>query len=328
MKYIDVQYDCPFDNFALEEYLLLDAPEDSYLFFYIHKPAIIVGAHQNTIEEINEEYVREKKITIARRMSGGGAVYHDHGNLNFSFVKPGKRSDVNDFKAFTKPIVEVLRKLGVPAELHGRNDLVVDGKKISGNASCYKNGRILAHGTLLFKANMEELGNALCANEIKLRSKGVQSVRSRVANISDYLSQELAIEDLKQAIVQYFAENEGVLPHVLSRDVEQQIKHRAQKHFSSWDWNWGVSPTYNIRRIEKFPCGIVDIRITKKNDIIERAKIYGDFFTFQAVDELEDMLKNATWTKVGLKEALSNVNIESYFASLNNDEFIDFLLKK
>lgn len=328
MKYINVQYDCPFDNFALEEHLLLDAPEDSYLFFYIHKPAIIVGAHQNTIEEINETYVREKEIVVARRMSGGGAVYHDHGNLNFSFVKPGKRNDVNDFEAFTKPIVDVLRSLGVPAELQGRNDLVVEGKKISGNASCYKNGRILAHGTLLFDANMSELAKALQVNEIKLRSKGVQSVRSRVANIADYLSPDVTIEGLKQAIIQYFAENEGVSPYELTEDIERKINYRAQNHFSSWAWNWGASPSYNIHRVEKFPCGIVDVRITKKNDAIESAKIYGDFFTYQSVDDLEKALMKTPWTKKGLADALSAINIESYFTSLNNETFIDFLLDK
>lgn len=326
MKYINVHYDRPYENFALEEHLLLDAPEDSYLFFYIHKPSIIVGAHQNTLEEINANYVKENNITVARRMSGGGAVYHDHGNLNFSFVKPGKKTEVNDFAAFTKPIVNVLQRLGVPAQLHGRNDLVVDGKKISGNASCYKNGRILAHGTLLFKANMTELGNALQANEIKLRSKGVQSVRSRVTNIADYLPPEMTIEDLKQEILHYFAENEDVMPYQLSEETERQIKKRAQDHFSTWEWNWGVSPTYNIRRMDKFPCGIVDVRLLKKGNIISAAKIYGDFFTFQETSELEELLKNAEWTKEGLDRALQDVEIKSYFSSLDNDSFIDFLL--
>lgn len=326
MKVINIQYDIPYYNFALEEYLLEQAPSDDYLFFYIHRPAIIVGKHQNTLEEINEKYVQEKNIQVARRMSGGGAVYHDEGNLNFSFVKPGKATDVNDFVSFTKPIVEVLQQLGAPAELSGRNDLTVDGFKVSGNASCFKNDRILSHGTLLFKANMGELANALNVSDIKLKSKGIQSVRSRVANLADYLPTDLTIEDLKDAIIHHFKDKEHVEIWTPTSEERAVWEKRAEEHFATWQWNWGQSPDYNVRRVAKFPCGLIDVRLNKQENKIKQAYIYGDFFTAQDVKDLASAFTNQEWTEQALTDALKDMEISRYFANITNQEFIYFLI--
>lgn len=328
MKVIDVTFDRPYDNFALEEYLLTKAPEDEYFFFYIHRPSIIVGRHQNTLEEINEAYVQEHGITVARRMSGGGAVYHDHGNLNFSFVKPGRHTDVNDFASFTKPIVGALQSLGVPVQLSGRNDLTIDGKKISGNASCFKNGRILSHGTILFKADVQALGKALSPNEIKLRSKGVQSVQARVANLADYLQQDMSIEGLKKAILHYFSQQGDMELISLDPVLVEKIHHRAETHFAQWEWNWGQSPDYNQRCFEKFSCGIIDIRLKVVDGIIKRMKIYGDFFTAEDVARLENIFENVPYDEKAVERVLIDISLDDYFKEMDQKTFLAFLFHK
>lgn len=326
MKYIDVDWHVPYDNFALEEYLLEHAPEDDYLFFYINDPSIIIGSHQNTAEEINEAFVKEHHIMVARRMSGGGAVYHDAGNLSFSFVKPGDRSDVNNFEAFTRPIVEVLRNLGTDAKLSGRNDLHIGDKKISGNASCFRNGRILSHGTLLFDTDMSKLGDALRVKEIKLKSKGVQSVRSRVGNIKDFLTEDMSVYDLRKAILEYFRENEGVEPYVLSDEALAHIQARSRDHFSTWAWNWGESPSYDLQRMAKFTSGLIDVRLNVERGIIKGMTIFGDFFTWKDPADLSARLINVAFTQEALTKALQEEDIDAYFKGLDVDTFVDFLL--
>ncbi|HCX64921.1 MAG TPA: lipoate--protein ligase, partial [Eubacteriaceae bacterium] len=206
MKYIKTNWNIPYYNMALEEYLMQEMPKDDYVFFYIHSPSIIIGKHQNTIEEINQEYVNENNIFISRRLSGGGAVYHDEGNLNFSFVMKAENKDINNFKKFTQPIILALKELGIESELSGRNDLTIDGKKFSGNAQYARKGRLLHHGTLLFDSTMSNLSKSLNVKELKIKSKGVKSVKSRVTNIKPYLKEDYSIFDFKNYLINYISE--------------------------------------------------------------------------------------------------------------------------
>ncbi|MTI71482.1 MAG: lipoate--protein ligase [Firmicutes bacterium] len=325
MKYIKTNWNIPYYNFALEEYLMNEALEDSYIFFYIHKPSIIVGKHQNTIEEVNKEFVKENDITVARRLSGGGAVYHDIGNLNFSFIQKAEKEYVNDFEKFTKPVINALKKLGVEAKLSGRNDILVDGKKISGNAQYYKKGRILSHGTLLFDADMGNLTKALKVKDLKIKSKGIKSVRSRVANVKDYLDREMSIFELKEHILNYISNNEGIEEYVLSKDELNKITKAAEGKFSTWDWNWGNSPKYEIQKIDKFPCGLIDVRLNVKNGKIKDCKIFGDFFTRRNIKELEEFLCDRIYEKKSIKRDLKNIDLTDYFNGLKIEEFAEFL---
>src|SRR5690625_4956285 len=189
MKFIDNKgITDPRINLALEEYMLENFGEkDTYLLFYVNEPSIIIGRNQNTVEEINTEYVDKKDIKVVRRLSGGGAVYHDLENLNFSFITKDDGDSFHNFAKFTKPLVDVLNELGVPAKLEGRNDLVVEGRKISGNAMYSTKGRMFSHGTLMLDSEIEEVVKALNVNKAKIESKGIKSIRSRVANISEFL---------------------------------------------------------------------------------------------------------------------------------------------
>lgn len=325
MKYIKTDWDIPYYNFALEEYLMTEAPLDSYIFFYIHKPSIIVGKHQNTIEEINEEFVKENGIVVARRLSGGGAVYHDGGNLNFSFVQKASKQDVNNFEKFTRPVIDALKELGVEAELSGRNDILVDGKKISGNAQYYTKGRILSHGTLLFDADMSNLSKALKVKDLKIKSKGIKSVRSRVANIKDYMKKDMSIFELKNYILDYISNNVNVEEYVLNESELEIIKEKAENKFGKWDWNWGKSPEYEVQKIDKFACGLIDVRLNIKNGKIKDCKIYGDFFTKRNIEELEEFLCDKTYEKNSIKIALKDIDLSDYFHGLDAEEFLNLL---
>lgn len=214
MLFINIQgiHD-PRINLAIEEYALKHLNIDqSYLLFYINEPSIIIGKHQNTVEEIHVDYVRENGIHVVRRLSGGGAVYHDLGNLNFSFITKDDGKSFANFKKFTEPVVQALHHMGVQATLSGRNDLLVDGKKISGNAQFSTRGRMFSHGTLMFHVDMDPLVHALQVKQEKIQSKGIKSVRSRVANISDYLSQPMSIEEFRQCLLESIFEGQSPIP--------------------------------------------------------------------------------------------------------------------
>ena len=327
MKYIKTDYRIPAYNMAMEDLIINYLPEDDYLTFYIHDPSIIIGRHQNTLEEINEEYVREKGIHIQRRLSGGGAVYHDHGNLNFSFIVRGSRDDVNHFDVLTLPVIKTLEKLGVKAELSGRNDILIDGKKFSGNAQYFHNGRLLQHGTIMLNSEMSELAHALKVKPIKIESKGVKSVRSRVTNIMDYLEDKtLTVEQFKDLLLETIGEIYPLEEYALT-DEEKVIHNRlVEEKFKTWEWNYGKSPKFNVSKMEKFPSGIIDVRIDVEEGLIEDIKIYGDFFVREDISTLEDKLRGVKYTKEDVLKALENVNIQDYFNQMTNVEFTDFLV--
>ena len=326
MKYIKTNWDVPYYNFALESYLLKHAPEDEYVFFYIHAPSIIIGKHQNALEEINQTYVEKHKIVVARRLSGGGAVYHDEGNLNFSFVKPTAASEMTNFEKFTRPVIETLNKLGVEAELSGRNDILVDGKKVSGNAQFYTNGRLLSHGTLLFNANLAVLSQALNVKPLKIQSKGIRSVVSRVANISEYLKDDMSIYALKDAIIEHLAERLRIDEYVLSADELKQIEQNAREHFASWAWNYGKTPRFELQKMDKFECGIIDVRLNVNRGRIESLKIYGDFFALQELDIIEQTLQGLPYRKDAIAEVIDDALVQATFKNLSAQAFIDLLI--
>src|SRR5699024_8084444 len=189
-------------NLAIEEYAIRNFTDhNDYLLFYINEPSIIIGRHQNTLEQVNQEYVEEHHIHVVRRISGGGAVYHDLGNLNFSFMTDYNPEKLNNFKQFTAPIIKILNEMSVPAEMKGRNDIEANGKKISGNAQFSSVKRMFSHGTLLLNCDLSEVTKALTVKMTKIKSKGHKSARARVANIAEFLDEPLTTEAFKEKIV-------------------------------------------------------------------------------------------------------------------------------
>lgn len=315
-------------NLAIEEYCIRNLPIGSdYLLFYINEPSIIIGRNQNTLEEVDQEYVEKKGIKVVRRISGGGAVYHDFGNLNFSFMTDFHRSKLNNFKQFTEPIVKVLNDMGVPAELKGRNDIVVKDKKISGNAQFSSVKRMFNHGTLLLDSDLSEVSKALTVRMTKIQSKGHKSARARVANISEFLDEPLSTDQFREKILQsIYEDNSSFETYELTEEDWKGIYKLRDEKYNTWDWNYGKSPKFDIKREKKFPSGIIDLRIkVKKGGEIENVKIYGDFFGKDPVEDIEDKLKGVRYIKADIAEALKDVDLYTYFGELDKEDFINLV---
>ncbi|MGN7471688.1 lipoate--protein ligase [Brevibacillus sp. SAFN-007a] len=329
MKFIDNQgITDPRINLAIEEYALkyLPASED-YLLFYINEPSIIIGKNQNTIEEINSAYVEEHNIHVVRRLSGGGAVYHDLGNLNFSFITNDDGESFHNFRKFTEPVVQALKKLGVEAELTGRNDIQVGERKISGNAQYATKGRMFSHGTLLFDSEMENVVAALKVNADKIQSKGIKSIRSRVANISEFLPQPMTIEEFRLAILHsIFGEGE-VEEYKLTAEDWEKIHELSKARYQSWDWNYGKSPKSNYRQSKRFDnIGSIEVQLDIEKGKIKEAKIYGDFFGVRDVAELEELLRDTPYDRASVSERLAGVNLQEFFGNLDREAFVSLLI--
>ena len=252
-------------NLALEEYVLRHKPTDEdCLLFYVNAAAIIIGRNQNTIEEINPGVVARRGITVVRRISGGGAVYHDLGNLNFSFITPLVQGRFNRYDYFTKPVIETLESLGVPAELGGRNDILAGGRKISGNAQFATPTRMFSHGTLLFDANLDDVTAALNPKPGKVESKGVKSIRSRVANISEFLAEPMTVDELRERILEtiFGTRDRARIPQVELTNADwAAVRELVERKYGAWSLNYGENPDYNVQRARRFPAGEIDARI-------------------------------------------------------------------
>ncbi|MGG0719183.1 lipoate--protein ligase [Robertmurraya massiliosenegalensis] len=310
-------------NLAIEEYALknLDINE-TYLLFYINGPSIIIGKNQNTIEEINTEYVEANGIKVVRRLSGGGAVYHDLGNLNFSFITKDDGQSFHNFKKFTEPVVQALHKLGVNAELSGRNDILVEGRKISGNAQFSTRGRMFSHGTLMLDSEIDNVVAALKVKKDKIESKGIKSIRSRVANISEFLTEKISIEDFRSLLLEYiFDGKEQIQEYVLTEKDWENIHQLSKERYQNWDWNYGKSPKFNLQHSHRFPVGSIDVRLEVNKGMIENCKIFGDFFGVGDVADIEQKLSGIRYEKAEIETALEDVDIKHYFGNITKEEF-------
>lgn len=328
MLFIDNQgINDPRINLALEEYMVrhLD-PSQDYLLFYVNQPSLIIGKHQNTIEEINAKYVKENDIIVVRRISGGGTVYHDLGNLNFSFLTKYDNTKVNNFIQFTRPIVEALKKLGVEAEMTGRNDIVAGGRKISGNAQFSNTKTMFSHGTLLFDTNLEDVVNALNVSGDKITSKGIKSVRSRVANITEFLQEPISLADFRRVLLETIFETSEEIPtYQLSAQEWEAVHQLSKEKYQTWEWNYGRSPEFNIQKVNRFDFGQVDARIDVKDGHIKEIKFFGDFLGHGDTQEVVQKLLGLKYEQETIKNALQEMDLAHYFGQISPENFAEFL---
>lgn len=331
MKFIDNKgITDPMINLALEEYVLQNFGEkDTYLLFYVNKPSIIIGRNQNSVEEINTEYVDQHGIKVVRRLSGGGAVYHDEGNLNFSFITKDDGNSFHNFAKFTQPVVEALNDIGVPAKLEGRNDLVIEGRKFSGNAMYSTKGRMFSHGTLMLDSEIEHVVSALNVKKEKIESKGIKSIRSRVANISEYLDKTLTMDEFKALILKHVFKVDDVkdVPrYELTEEDWKNIHEISKNRYQKWEWNFGKSPSFNVKASHKFEgAGLLDVRLDVQKGIIQDCKIYGDFFGMGDVNELEDKMTGVRHERKALEEALADVDVQHYLGKITKEDFMNLI---
>ncbi|MEG0383469.1 MAG: lipoate--protein ligase [Solibacillus sp.] len=315
-------------NLAIEEYVLknMDIEKDDYLLFYINQPSIIIGKNQNTIEEINTDYVEENDIIVVRRLSGGGAVYHDLNNLNFSFLTKDDGDSFNNYKKFTQPVVDALAKLGVNSELSGRNDILAEGKKVSGNAQYSTRGRMFSHGTLMFNLDIDAVVSSLKVKQDKIESKGIKSVRSRVANIIDFLPEKITVEQFRMEILKsIFDGEENIQYYELTEADWAKIHEISKSRYQEWDWNYGKSPRFNIQKSQRFPSGSIDLRLEVSKGIIEEITVFGDFFGVGDVEEIEQLLVGTKYDRTAIEDKLKTIDIPNYFGGITKEEFLQLI---
>ncbi len=312
----------PYFNIATDEYIFKHIEEDCFM-LWRNDNAIIVGKHQNTQAEINHEYVKERGIKVVRRLSGGGAVYHDLGNLNFSFTRTGDSYEMIDFERYTKPIIEVLKQLGVDAKFEGRNDLTINGKKFSGNAEHVFKNKVLHHGTLLFSSEMKDISGALKINPLKYKDRGVKSVPNRVTNISDHLPKKITLDEFTDRVMDHITSTfaDARMYEFTEKDLATIQKIRDEK-YSTWEWNFGYSPDYNFRQGARTPGGTVEMNMNVTNGIIQEVKITGDFFHLKDIGPIEQALKNTRHEEKMIREKLSQFNLKEYFSKITEDDLV------
>lgn len=312
----------PYFNVATDEYILKQLKEDCFM-LWRNDNAIIVGQYQNTLAEINYDYVKAQNIAVVRRISGGGAVYHDLGNLNFSFTQQGKDANLSDFEKFTRPIVAVIRELGADARFEGKNDLMIDGKKFSGNAAHIHKNKILHHGTILFSSEMRNVSEALKINPVKYVDKAVKSVPKRVTNVSEHLTEKISLEAFTEKLMHYVLANfpDAKLYQFTDED-KKKIQQLRDEKYATHEWNFGKSPEYNFKKAIRTQGGVFEMNLEVKNGVIEKAKIFGDFFSEIGIEAVEKALINVLHEEKALRSVLAKFPIEKHFRNITTDEII------
>ncbi len=324
VTYLETGSLSPYYNLAFEEWVLTHCLEGDYLLLWQNDNTIVIGQNQNAEAEINRAFVEEHKIHVVRRGTGGGAVYHDLGNLNYSFISDSDGIDSAALERFSKPIIRALAKLGVTAETSGRNDIQIDGRKVSGTAQRKHKHRILHHGTLLFNANPGMIAGALNVDPEKIKAKGTQSVRSRVGNICDYLKEEMTLQEFWQFLKAELA-GDGMVAGSLSEEALQEIDTLRKTKYETWEWNFGRSPQYNMHNKRRFPAGGVEVFLTTKNAIIEDISFYGDYLSLCPMAELQDALKGCPFRAEDVAAVLAGFRLSDFFGPITAEELLDVI---
>lgn len=327
MIYLETDSTNPHYNLAFEEYVLTNRTEGDYLILWQNADSVIIGRNQNAYEEVDFKYLSENDIDLVRRQTGGGAVFHDLGNLNYSFITDWDGGENRSFKDFTRPVVSALNKLGLSAEASGRNDILVSGKKISGTAMRIEKDRVLHHGTLLFDSNPEKISSALKTDPLKFQSKAVKSVRSRVGNIRDFLVVDMSINQFWDYLLMELSGN-GFYKDCLNTDEFNKVKAIQAERYDNRDWNYGRSPQFSFSDKRRFDGGILEVHFTAALGTIEEISLYGDYMALRNTEDVVFALTGAELSREGILSGLKKLKypLEDYFGGILAEEIADIIL--
>ena len=316
----DVYFNMAFDEYALEQ-LPLDEP---LFFLWQNRSAVIIGINQNIHAEVDLDYARQNDIDVARRITGGGAVYHDLGNLNYTIV--GRSTDMErDYPEYARYMLQALQSLGIRAELSGRNDILVDGRKVSGYAKRVYKDRLMVHGTLMYDVDIEQLTRVLTPPTSKLESKGIASVKSRVLNLREYLPQYTDINALTQALERYLSRQYQDGEVRLNEYQLNEIQSMAREKFATHDWLYGRSPNNAVTYAKRLPCGNVAVHMDIKRGTIVQCSITGDFLGNAPIVAIETLLQGCLYERAALQQRLATVTIQDYLDGTDSNTFINLL---
>lgn len=328
LHFMDIRSTDPTYNLALEEYLLMHHMEEEILLLWQNANTIVIGRNQNTEEEINRSFVEAHGVTVVRRTTGGGAVYHDMGNLNYSFIQDVDDPEKMSIAALAVPVVEALGTMGVQAEVSGRNDILVDGKKISGVAQRMYKNRILHHGTLLYASNPDMVAGALQVRQDKFISKSAKSVRARIGNIQDYVQDKsMNLETFRTRLIEALTESRDVRPIVLSPEEEAEVIKLQTEKYRNWDWTYGKSPAYALHTAARFPGGRLEVKADVQNGVIQDIRFIGDFLALMEIDPAQDELKGVRFERENVRKALEPLPIEQIFGAVTLEDILTLLFE-
>ncbi|MEE3928250.1 lipoate--protein ligase [Mycoplasmopsis ciconiae] len=324
MKIFKCENTSPYVTLSIEECLVSDPDmKGDILYIYQHNNAVIIGKNQNAYEEIKKDYIDQNNIELARRVSGGGAVYHDLGNVNFSFITDYNKK--SGYKRFLNPIIEFLNSLGLKAEFHGRNDLLCNGAKISGNAQFIYKNRIVSHGTLLFDVDLTKLSNALNPSKLKFQSKNIQSVRQRVTNIAKELDYSMDVNEFIDKLIKFFVENNKATYEELPLDKYQSKLKELIELRKSNEWIYNKKADFSAQSTAKFNGGILSVKINVEHNIIDNIVFEGDFLSKKDVSDVEKALIGCEYNKEEFTKILERFELEEYFGGIEKREILELV---
>ncbi len=325
MIYLDSNSSNANYNFALEAYAMHELDiADSYFMFWRTQPTLMIGQYQNALQEINLDYVEDNNINVVRRVTGGGTIYTDLGGWQFSYIfKDTKDQDII-FQKFTEPIIAALKHIGIDACHSGRNDLLIDGKKFSGNAQYIRGNLLLHHGSLLFNTDLDNLVKALSVNDEKLISKGIKSVRQRVTNIADYLDKEMTSLEFRELMLEYLTKD--MQRYTLTEEDDRRINRIKASQFDSWDWNFGKTPEFTFSREKRFQGGKLVVQALVKGGIIEDVNFYGDFFAKGNLSQLQNALRGCRYEYAAVERSLGKSRADDYFYNITKENILELLI--
>ena len=326
MRYIKNVSTNPYYNMAFDEYCLESLSINEPVFYlWQNRPAVIVGFNQEVNTEVNLDYLKENGIDLVRRVTGGGAVFHDLGNLNYTIV--GRSEDLErDYPEYASIMAKALQSLGVPATLSGRNDILVEGRKVSGFAKRVCKNRLMVHGTLMYNVDVDVLTKVLNPSNTKLQSKGIASVRSRVANLREYLPNVPDIQTFSKQLEEILSLHYQDTEYQLSEIDLANIQELTDKKFATWEWNYGRSPKATLTHSSRLACGTVEIHLTLTENRISSCRFGGDFLGNLPATDLESALIEVIYDTENIEKRLSSFTISDYFDGVTVEELIKLIL--